>query len=319
MAGAEQVRRWRPGRRLHWASLLSPHRRGPGDPTHRRLGQGQDVVWWRATRNPDGSVLLRLAPSGDEVVAHAWGDGAVRALGQLPRLLGADDDPDGFEPQHPLLVEAQRRLPDLRIGATDAVGEALFPACLEQVVTGQEAYAAFRALTQKYGEPAPGPAADAESPAYRMMLPPSAEAWARIPTWDYLRAGVEERRSRPLVAAARRGGALERTLQRESADVDHALQSLPGIGPWTSAETRQRAHGDADAWSIGDYHIGGMITHALTGEKQEDDVALELLAPYVGHRYRVQLLISATVGLPPRRGPRRALPTHTPRGTRGRS
>ncbi|MDN5726108.1 MAG: DNA-3-methyladenine glycosylase 2 family protein, partial [Propionibacteriales bacterium] len=260
-----------------------------------------------------------LAPSGDVVVAHAWGDGAVRALDQLPRLLGADDDPDSFEPQHPLLVEAHRRLPDLRIGATDAVGEALFPACLEQVVTGQEAYAAFRALTRQYGEPAPGPTADADSPAYQMMVPPTAEAWASIPSWDYLAAGVEERRSRPLVTAARRGPALERTLTRPLSKVDHALQSLPGIGPWTSAETRQRAHGDPDAWSVGDYHIGGMITHALVGEKLGDEAALELLAPYEGHRYRVQLLIGATVGLPPRRGPRRTLPTHTPRATRGRS
>src|SRR5690606_34162853 len=115
-------------------------------------------------------------------------------------------------------------------------------------------------------------------------------------SWEYLLAGVEERRSAPLVAAARRGAALERTLRMGSAQADRALQSLPRIGPWTSAETRQRSHGDADAWSIGDYHVGDGITYALTGRKAGDEVALELLGPYEGHRFRVQLLLWLVAG-----------------------
>lgn len=312
-------RRWRPGRGLHWGVLLGAHRRGPGDPTHRRIGGGPDQRWWRATRTPVGPALLALTQSAGEVVARAWGEGADLVLDQLPSLLGADDDLDGFAPADPLMAEAVRRSPDLRLGRSGAVCEAIIPACLEQVVTGREAFRAFRLLVDQHGEPAPGPAQDPDSPAYRMMIPPTPQQWAAIPSWEYLAAGVEQRRYRPLITAARRASALERTLTLDSAAADRALRSLPGIGPWTSAETRQRAHGDPDAWSIGDYHVGDAITHAYTGAKRGDDVALELLAPYEGHRFRAQILILSLAGFPPRRGPRFTLPTHTPYATRGRS
>lgn len=307
--------------RIDLSASLGGLRRGPGDPTHRRIGTGPDAEWWRATRNSAGTVLLRLRPASDGVHARAWGAGAEAALATLPRLLGADDDPGGFapRPEHRVLVESWRRNGHLRVGATDAVVEAMTAACLEQVVTGHEAYRGFRLLVREFGEPAPGPALGSEPPAAGMMVPPDGPTWAAIPTWRFLAAGVEERRSRPLVGAARRASALERTLGMDSAAADRALQSLPGIGPWTSAEVRQRAHGDADAWSIGDYHVGGWISHALTGEVLDDDACLELLEPYRGHRFRVQQLLAATGVRPERRGPRRSLPTHTPHATRGRS
>ncbi|MBA8793533.1 3-methyladenine DNA glycosylase/8-oxoguanine DNA glycosylase [Friedmanniella endophytica] len=305
------------GRPVPLSAILGHHRRGPADPTHRRIGTG----WLRASRTPEGPVLLKLAPLADGVRADAWGPGAEWAIDQVPRLVGADDDPSGFvpRPEHPPLVEALRRFGSYRVGATDLVLEALAPACLEQVVTGKEAFRAFRLLTAEYGEPAPGPTDDPGSAAFGMRLPPTAEVWARVPSWKFLAAGVEQRRSRTLVRAATRATALERTLGRDSAAVDAALRSLPGIGPWTSAEVRQRAHGDADAWSIGDYHVGKGITWALTGEALDDDACTEVLEPYRGHRFRVQQLL-ALMGLrPPRRAPRMTLPTHTPYATRGRS
>ncbi|MGI8459720.1 MAG: DNA-3-methyladenine glycosylase family protein [Propionibacteriaceae bacterium] len=297
--------------------LIGSHRRGPGGPTHRRLGRS----WLRATRTPAGAVLLKLDPVGTTVRASAWGPGGDWACDQLPALLGRHDDPIDFVPlpEHEPLVQAWRRFGSFRVGRSDAVVEALAPACLEQVVTGKEAFRAFRLLTREFGEPAPGPAQDPGSVAYGMFLPPSPTAWARIPSWRFLAAGVEERRSRTLVRAAPRAAALERTLRLDSATSDRALQSLPGIGPWTSAEVRQRAHGDADAWSIGDYHVGRGITWALTGEQLDDDACTELLEPYRGHRYRVQVLLGLAGLRPPRRAPRMTLPTHTPYATGGRS
>ena len=50
-------------------------------------------------------------PQTGEVLGEAWGDGAVWALDQLPAMLGADDDPAGFEPRHPVLAHAWRRHP----------------------------------------------------------------------------------------------------------------------------------------------------------------------------------------------------------------
>ena len=49
--------------------------------------------------------------------------------------------------------------------------------------------------------------------------------------------------------------------------------------------------------------------------------ATELLEPYRGHRFRVQVLLGLMGGAArrPRRAPRMTLPTHTPYATRGRS
>jgi 3-methyladenine DNA glycosylase/8-oxoguanine DNA glycosylase len=255
------------------------------------------------------------------VSARAWGAGAEWALDQLPQLAGADDDPAGFAPlrQHDALVQAHRRHGAVRVGRTDRVWEALAPACLEQVVTGKEAFRAFRLLVAEFGELAPGPARDPESAAYGMRTPPPAHVWARIPTWRFLAAGVEQRRYRTLVNAAGRATALERTLADDHPTANRALRSLPGVGPWTSAEVRQRAHGDPDAWSIHDYHVAKDITYALVGEPLDDAACLEILEPYRGHRYRVQLLLSLSAPRTPRRGPRMTLPTHTPYATGGRS
>ena len=190
-------------------------RRGAGDPTHRRLG-GTHL---RATRTPEGPVLLKVVSHGTEVAARAWGDGATWALDQLPRLVGETDDPAGFVPAHPLLVEAQHRFGHYRVGRTDAVLEALAPACLEQVVTGKEAFRAWRALVTEFGEPAPGPANDAHSAAYGMRLPPSPAAWAR---------GTE------LAVPGRRGGA---AAQRHPGRRGHPGDG-PGAHPGGSSERR---------------------------------------------------------------------------------
>jgi len=89
-----------------------------------------------------------------------------------------------------------------------------------------------------------------------------------------------------------------------SGDADRRLRALPGIGPWTSAEIRQRACGDADAVSVGDYHLPATVGWALAGRKVDDAGMLELLAPYAGHRYRVTRLVELGRAGPPRRGPR---------------
>jgi 3-methyladenine DNA glycosylase/8-oxoguanine DNA glycosylase len=297
--------------------VFAAHRRGPGDPTHRRLGGS----WLRATRTPVGPALVKIVAQGPRVAARAWGEGREWALDQLPELLGVGDQPESFRPrpEHEALVAAHRRYPDLRIGRSEAVFEAMAPACLEQVVTGKEAFRAFRMLVGQFGEPAPGPARDPGSAAFGMRVPPTPDVWARIPTWGFLAAGVEERRYRTLVHAAGRAAGLERTLSLDGSRADRALRSLPGVGPWTSAEVRQRAHGDADAWSIGDFHVGKDISYALTGEALDDDACTELLEPYRGHRYRVQLLLALSAPRPPRRAPRMTLPTHTPYATRGKS
>jgi 3-methyladenine DNA glycosylase/8-oxoguanine DNA glycosylase len=116
--------------------------------------------------------------------------------------------------------------------------------------------------------------------------------WAQIPSWDWHRSGAEAVRARTIVNAAR--------FDLESAP--ERLPLLPGIGPWTTAEVRQRALGDPDALSVGDYHLSGIVGWAMAGRKVDDAGMLELLAPYAGQRHRVTRLLEDA--RPPRRGPR---------------
>ena len=69
------------------------------------------------------------------------------------------------------------------------------------------------------------------------------------------------------------------------------LESLPGIGPWTTAEALQRSHGAADLVSVGDYHLAQYVGQVLTGRRTDDAGMLRLLAPWAGHRQRVVRMI----------------------------
>jgi 3-methyladenine DNA glycosylase/8-oxoguanine DNA glycosylase len=123
---------------------------------------------------------------------------------------------------------------------------------------------------------------------------------------------IDPARSRTLVRAAQVASSLERTVGIDPVEVERRLCSLPGIGVWTSAEVRFRAHGDADAVSFGDFHIAKDVGWALTGEAVDDDGMAELLEPYRPHRHRVQRLVELAGLGRPRRGSRSAPRRHLP-------
>jgi 3-methyladenine DNA glycosylase/8-oxoguanine DNA glycosylase len=185
--------------------------------------------------------------------------------------------------------------------------DALVPAVIEQKVTGQEAFGGFRRLVRRFGTPAPGPAG-----AAGMYCPPSAAQWARVASWDWLQAGVDGARSATVVRCAGRAGRLEQTLDQPAAEAERRMTSIPGVGVWTAAEVRQRAHGDADAVSFGDFHVPGDVGWALTGSPVDDDGLAELLEPYRPHRYRVQRLLQLEGPRRARRAPRPAPRRHLP-------
>ncbi|AZQ71883.1 DNA-3-methyladenine glycosylase 2 family protein [Streptomyces abikoensis] len=273
--------------------------RGPGDPAYRVDAAG---AVWRASRTPEGPGTLRLTHDG-QVHAEAWGPGADWLLDRLPTLLGATDDPAGFTPRHRLVHESHRRHPGLRLARTGLVLESLIPSILEQKVTSDEAYRAWRLLLTRHGEPAPGPA-----PAGMRVMPDPA-GWARVPSWEWHRAHVDAKRSATIVRAARVAARLEEAAAMDDARAAARLQAVPGIGPWTTAETLQRANGSPDAVTTGDLHLPKIIGYALTGFRGADDAAmLDLLAPYEGQRHRACRLILLSGVIPPRRGPRFTVP-----------
>jgi 3-methyladenine DNA glycosylase/8-oxoguanine DNA glycosylase len=117
---------------------------------------------------------------------------------------------------------------------------------------------------------------------------------------------VDQARSRTVVVAAGSAGRLEALGGLEPDDAATRLRSLPGVGAWTAAEVAQRALGDADAVSVGDYHLSSLVGQALVGEPVDDDAMLELLEPYRGHRYRAVRLVELSGVRPERHGPRYA-------------
>lgn len=297
-------REWHPGWPCPVGQVLGVARRGTGDPTYRIDPSG---AHWRGVRTPIGPGTLRVHPRAAEgtVLAQAWGPGAEWLLDALPAMLGAEDDWTGFEAGHPVVREALRLNPHWRIGRTGLVMEALVPAILEQKVTGQEAFLGFRRLVRGHGERAPGPHED-------LWLQPTPEALLAIPSWEWLQMRVDGARSRTVVQAARVARALERTTGEDHAEADRRLRSLPGIGVWTSAETRVRAHGDPDAVSFGDFHVAKDIGWALRGRPADDAELAEILQDWAGHRHRVQALLSLAGQRRPRRGPRMAPRAHLP-------
>ncbi|MEU1674053.1 DNA-3-methyladenine glycosylase 2 family protein [Streptomyces roseifaciens] len=289
------TRTWTPPGPYDLGRTLGVLARGPGDPAFRT---GPDGSVWRATRTPQGPGTLHVTDRGGRVDAEAWGPGAEWLLETLPALLGAGDDPAAFTPRHRLVHEAHRRHPGLRLARTGLVLESLIPSVLEQKVTSDEAYRAWRLLLQRHGEPAPGP-----DPRMRVM--PSARGWAMIPSWDWHRAGVDGKRSATIVRAARVAARLEEAAAMDDAQASRRLQAVPGIGPWTAAETLQRSNGSPDAVTVGDLHLPKIIGYALTGARGTDDEAmLDLLSPYEGQRHRACRLILLTGTRPPRRAPR---------------
>ncbi|MDT5400411.1 MAG: hypothetical protein QOK33_3642 [Mycobacterium sp.] len=279
---------------------LSPLRRGPGDPCYRLV----DGAIWKTTLMPSGPVTARITTSARNAVdCEAWGGGASEFVERLPAWLGAEDDATGFAPTEPTIAAAHRNVPHLRLGRTSRVLEALIPAVLEQRVAGKDAFRAWRLLVTKYGAPAPGPAPE------RMRVPPPSDVWRRVPSWEFHLANVDPGRARTIVGCAQRADSLERLTTRPSEQARAALRSLPGVGEWTAAEVAQRAWGDADAISVGDYHLSNMVGSTLLGHRIDDQEMIELLEPLRPHRQRaVRLLEVSGLARNPRFGARQAIP-----------
>ncbi|MFF3331399.1 DNA-3-methyladenine glycosylase family protein [Streptomyces sp. NPDC002888] len=294
--GPGRVRMWVPDGPLDLGLVLGPLRRGPGDPTFRATPDGSV---WRTCLTPAGPGTLRVVALGGQVRGEAWGPGAEWLLEQLPELLGAADDPSVFVPRHRVVALARHRRPGLRLTRSGRVLESLIPSVLEQKVTTDEAYRAWRLLVRKYGEPAPGPAPE------RMSVMPAPRTWALIPSWEWHRAGVDNKRASTILRAVRVARRLEEAAGMEPAAARARLELVSGIGPWTSAETVQRSHGAADEVTVGDLHLPGIVGWALAGDRDADDaVMLSLLEPYAGQRHRAARLVLLSGVAPKRRAPK---------------
>jgi 3-methyladenine DNA glycosylase/8-oxoguanine DNA glycosylase len=80
---------------------------------------------------------------------------------------------------------------------------------------------------------------------------------------------------------------------------------MRGVGPWSVAEVARIGLGDADAVSVGDFHVPNLVAWALAREPRgTDERMLALLQPYRPFRGLTQLLLEAGGARAPAFGPR---------------
>ena len=329
-AGTVLERRVLLGRPVDLLTTLGPLRHGHWDPTMRLEPTGV----WRTTRTPEGPATVHYRATGPargvathlgghptdrlrapgarvgdpdpgQVLVEAWGPGAAHELDLVDQVLGAEDDPAGFEASaHPVMAAAFRRFgAGWRVPRTGRVLESLVPAVLEQRVTGLEATRAWARLVREFGERAPGPAG--------LWLAPAGADWARVPSWAWHRAGVDPGRARTIVRVAGRSAAVERLSDLSPGEAVATLTTQPGVGEWTAAEVAVRAWGHRDAVSFGDFHLAGFVVWALTGQRGgTDDEMARLLVPWAGQRARAVRMLELHCPRPPARGPRATVTDH---------
>ncbi len=239
---------------------------------------------------------------GETVRAEAWGAGAAWSLDAAPDLVGATDIAERFAPRDDVVADLWRRHRGVRLTRTGMVMSALVAAIFEQKVTGSEARHAWRGLVMATSEPAPGPGG--------LWLPPDPKRVAALPYFAFHRFGVERKRADLVRAVSARAARFEALALLSPGEARGRMQAVRGIGPWTAAEVARLALGDADAVSVGDYHLPHLVSWMMAGEPRgTDERMLELLEPYRGQRGRVQRLLEAGGTTAPKFGPRTEIRT----------
>jgi len=283
-------------KRYDLVQTMTSKRLGPHDPSA-VLEAG---AFWRATRTARGPATYRVARAEEQLRVDAWGPGCDWVADNAAALSGLLDDPSAFMPEHPVVRQLARRFAGAHLPRTLRVFECLVPTILQQLVTWREALRSIRLITAEHGEDAPGPRP--------LRLLPDATTLGRLPPYAFTPLGALAKHARAIRAAALVANKLEALVGTPYKRAAAVMQSIPGIGPWTSALTLAVVQGHTDAVPLGDLHLPREVAWALVGEREADDARmLELLAPFAGQRWRVIKLLRAGGPKRPRRRPRKPM------------
>lgn len=183
------------------------------------------------------------------------------------------------------LVPIHREGRGLRLLRMPWIFDVACGAVLQQRVTFRDAMRGFRLLASKHGEPV-GERATFPSPA----------KLARLPTWAFPSLGIDPRRGAALRALAHEEASRDFLQTADLASMRKRLLAIPGIGPWTTEMILGFGAGDPDAVPVGDLHLPHLVAQAFgRGRWGSDELMLELLEPYRGHRFRVLRLLMGSM------------------------
>jgi 3-methyladenine DNA glycosylase/8-oxoguanine DNA glycosylase len=268
----------------------------PGDPTV-RLEPGHLE---RATHTPDGpgTISATWTHGSSSVHVRTEGPGANWLASRASGVLGIDDhDAHSFEPADGALRDLWRRHRGLRVPRTGTVWHDLCWLIVQQRIQRLDAAQQWRRLVERYGNPAPG--------SSHLLAPPDPLRLAAVPSHDFHQIGIERRRADTLRAAARARLDLQHLDRQPVTIAAERLQTIPGVGAWTTSTLAAITWGDPDTVITGDSGIPSLVSWVLDREHTSDDRRLhELLEPFRPHRYRVIQLAFASGRRPPRRHPR---------------
>ena len=154
---------------------------------------------------------------------EAHGPGAAWLVERAGRLLGAEDDVSGFDPDAAPLRALWRRHRGDRIARTGTVGHDLAWFVVQQRVRRADAAAQWRRLATALGTPVDG--------VEDLLAPPGPAALSRLGYHDLHPFGLERRRAEHLLHGARAARSLHRFVDGDTERARPALRAVPGIGP----------------------------------------------------------------------------------------
>jgi len=228
-----------------------------GDEAYRRsvrLGAKPVVLTLRAVERVNGRARAR--PAREIAVTSRPPLPPNAAMAAVTRMLDLDADLDTFRRlarRDPILADLVRQRSGIRLPQLLDPFEGLTRAILGQQVSVAGASTMTDRLVRLLARPIPGARRSG------LLAFPTAGDVADVGA-DRLRAiGLTRARASTMATAARHiaDGALDlhRLRERPSDEIQSALTSLPGIGPWTASYVRMRALGDRDAFPSADLGV----------------------------------------------------------------
>jgi 3-methyladenine DNA glycosylase/8-oxoguanine DNA glycosylase len=235
-----------------------------------------------ATPEGTGRIVARRTRTG---IAIAATGAAIPMAERWATHLPPRDAHTEFTPHDAFLRTFHREGRGLRLLRMPWIFDVACGAVLQQRVTFRDAMRGFRLLAQKHGEPI-GERATFPSPA----------KLSRLPTWVFPSLGIDPRRGAALRALAHEEASRDFLQNADHASLRKRLIAIPGIGPWTTEMILGFGAGDPDALPLGDLHLPHLVAQAFgRGRWGSDELMVELLEPYRGHRFRVVRLIMGSM------------------------
>ena len=225
-----------------------------------------------------GVIEARPSTEGDhlEVTMHLATLGSiVDEVERVRSLFRLDDDPSHAEQtlrRDRALGRLVRRCPGTRLpGAWDRFETSIRIIVGQQVSVASASTLAGR-IAERYGT-----AFDIELPGRLAYAFPTADQLADA---DLARIGIPRARATSIRAfsAAVAGGELDLSEPASLEDASRTLESIPGIGPWTSQLIAARAMGHADAFAAGDLGLRRAAAALLGKREPLSQKSLESLA-----------------------------------------